>query len=329
MDFQNITVLGAGTMGHAIATLFARGGHTVVLSDIRQEALDTAKAHIRVLVEALAEAGGDPVDAVLGRLTFTTDGLGAVPQAHMVIEVVPENEAIKRRLYADLLPLLQEEAILTSNTSVLNVFDLAPEALLPRMVMAHYFVPTHIIPLVEIVGHASNPPHMVPRLVRCLETLGMAPAVLHKFARGFIINRIQRAINQEVFQLIENGVADAAVVDKAITNCLGMRLGIMSYLSRIDFSGLDLVLNNYRQERLGLVTDETPPAILEHLVDNGDFGFKSGRGFYDYSGVAPEKVLKERDARLLAMRRSIADINSRIPATPFPSTPLNLEKQQQ
>lgn len=318
MEFKNIVVLGAGTMGHAIAMLFAKGGHSVTLADIRKDALDTARAHMMVLAETLAEVGGEPASTMMSRLTFTTKGLEAVPCADMVVEAVLENEDIKRALYAELEPLMKENTVLASNTSVLNVFELSSPALLRRMVMAHYFVPTHIIPLVEIVGHPSNPPDLVPRLVACLQDVGMAPVVLRKFARGFIINRIQRAINQELFQLVEDGIADVAAIDTAITNCLGMRLGIMSYFSRLDFSGLDLVLNNYRQETLGLVTDETPPALMEKLVARGDLGFKTGRGFYDYTGFDPQKILYERDARLLTMRKYIEKVNALIPATEYP-----------
>ena len=192
--------------------------------------------------------------------------------------------------------------------------ETAPSVLHPQLIMAHYFVPAHIIPLVEIVGHPSNPEQLVPQFAACLSAMGMKPVVLKRFARGFIVNRIQRAINQELFQLLDDGVADAAALDDAVSVCLGARLAVMGYLSRLDFTGLDLVLSNYRQVPMGLATDETPPPLLERMVGEGRLGFKSGKGFYGYSGVTSEEVLRHRDARLLAVLRSLETINARFPS---------------
>ena len=111
-----------------------------------------------------------------------------------------------------------------------------------------------------------------------------------------------------------SGVADAAALDDAVSVCLGARLAVMGYLSRLDFTGLDLVLSNYRQVPMGLATDETPPPLLERMVGEGRLGFKSGKGFYGYSGVTSEEVLRHRDARLLAVLRSLETINARFPS---------------
>lgn len=109
-------------------------------------------------------------------------------------------------------------------------------------------------------------------------------------------------------------MADAAALDDAVSVCLGARLAVMGYLSRLDFTGLDLVLSNYRQVPMGLATDETPPPLLERMVGEGRLGFKSGKGFYGYSGVTSEEVLRHRDARLSAVFRSLETINARFPS---------------
>ncbi|MFR0873231.1 MAG: 3-hydroxyacyl-CoA dehydrogenase family protein [Bilophila wadsworthia] len=108
-----------------------------------------------------------------------------------------------------------------------------------------------------------------------MSALGMKPVVLKRFARGFIVNRIQRAINQELFQLLDEGVADAAALDDAVSVCLGARLAVMGYLSRLDFTGLDLVLSNYRQVPMGLATDETPPPCWNGWLGKGVWGSKA------------------------------------------------------
>ena len=315
MLFRNVVIFGAGTMGHAIALRFARGGHAVTLTDVDRDALDRAERSIRRLAGTQSEQlGGEAPESVMARLRFAEDGFGAVAGAELVVEVISERVDIKRRFYKELACVVSPSALIASNTSVLDIFEHAPSVLHPQLIMAHYFVPAHIIPLVEIVGHPSNPGQLVPQFAACLSALGMKPVVLKRFARGFIVNRIQRAINQELFQLLDEGVADAAALDDAVSVCLGARLAVMGYLSRLDFTGLDLVLSNYRQVPMGLATDETPPPLLERMVREGRLGFKSGKGFYGYSGVTSEEVLRHRDARLLAVFRSLETINARFPS---------------
>ena len=277
-------------MGHAIALRFARGGHAVTLTDVDRDALDRAERAIRRLAGTQSEQlGGEPPESVMARLRFAEDGFGAAARTDLVIEVISERVDIKRRFYEELAGVVSPSALIASNTSVLDIFEHAPSVLHPQLIMAHYFVPAHIIPLVEIVGHPSNPGQLVPQFAACLSALGMKPVVLKRFARSFIVNRIQRAINQELFQLLDDGVADAAALDDAVSVCLGARLAVMGYLSRLDFTGLDLVLSNYRQVPMGLATDETPPPLLERMVGEGCLGFKSGKGFYGYTRASRPK----------------------------------------
>lgn len=315
MLFRNVVIFGAGTMGHAIALRFARGGHAVTLTDVDGAALGRAERVILRLADTQFEQlGGEPAESVMSRLLFAEDGFEAAAQADLVVEVISERVDVKRRFYEELVGVVRPSALIASNTSVLDIFEHAPSSLHPQLIMAHYFVPAHIIPLVEIVGHPSNPEQLVPRFAACLSAMDMKPVVLKRFARGFIVNRIQRAINQELFQLLDDGVADAAALDDAVSVCLGARLAVMGYLSRLDFTGIELVLSNYRQVPMGLATDETPPSLLERMVGEGRLGFKSGKGFYDYSGITSEEVLRHRDARLLAIFQSLETINARFPS---------------
>ena len=158
----------------------------------------------------------------MARLRFAEDGFGAAAGAELVVEVISERVDIKRRFYEELACVVSPSALIASNTSVLDIFEHAPSVLHPQLIMAHYFVPAHIIPLVEIVGHPSNPGQLVPQFAACLSALGMKPVVLKRFARGFIVNRIQRAINQELFQLLDEGVADLGdIVVRATENGAG------------------------------------------------------------------------------------------------------------
>lgn len=307
---MQILVFGAGTMGHSLAFLFAWKGHTVTLADISEVSLEQASARITRLAENLhLHMESADSTAICARIRYTADGLSCVSNVDMVVEAIAEQTRIKQDFYAAIAPVLPEKAILASNTSVLNIFDHAPKVLHSRMIMTHYFVPPHLVPLVEVVGHPSNPPELLSRVVQFLEEMDMTPVVLKKFVRGFIINRIQRAINQEIFQLIDDGVADPSDIDRALAATLGMRLAAMGYLERCDHTGLDLLLANYKQTPLGLVTDESPPALLQRMVDAGLLGFKNGKGFYDYSGRNPEEDISARDARLIAMRRFVRQLD--------------------
>ena len=164
MLFRNVVIFGAGTMGHAIALRFARGGHAVTLTDVDRDALDRAERSIRRLAGTQSEQlGGEAPESVMARLRFAEDGFGAAAGAELVVEVISERVDIKRRFYEELAGVVSPSALIASNTSVLDIFEHAPSVLHPQLIMAHYFVPAHIIPLVEIVGHPSNPGQLVPQ----------------------------------------------------------------------------------------------------------------------------------------------------------------------
>lgn len=319
MLFSRVTIFGAGTMGHSIALLFATGRHEVVLSDTQSVALDAAKTRIAKTAKAIhAYAGGEDPEQIVSRITYTTEGFPSCREADLVIEVISENTQIKKNFYDTLQNYINKDALITSNTSVLNIFEHAPQALYNKLLMAHYFIPPNLTPLVEVVPHPSVDKEKVSLFLQCLRDMNMIPVVLKKFAKGFIINRLQRAFNQEIFQLIHDGVADPQDIDAATSICFGRRLAVIPYLSRIDSSGLDLVLNNYKQAPMGLVTDETPPALLEEHVRRNELGIKTGRGFYVY-GEENDELLRRRDARLYAIRQFVEQLDNDIPYTLKPA----------
>ena len=305
ITLNTITVIGAGTMGHSLALLFARAGSRVTLCDINRDILDVAAKKIASSLETFNtyEPSDEPSAAVLGRLSYSTDTPASVRTADMVLEVVVENPDIKRRVFADLAPHLRADAVVSSNTSVLNIFELVPETLLPRAVMTHFFVPPHIIPLVEIVGNEKTDPAIAPALKAYLEKAGMAPVVLDRFIPGFIINRIQRAVFREAYSLVGNGIIDAEQFDLAIKASLGIRYPIQGVLQNRDMSGIDSTLNVWKSQVLGLVNNEDAPPILEKMVAEGRLGVKAGKGFYDYSGKTPAEVNAASEAQLFQMRK--------------------------
>ena len=305
VKLDNVTVIGAGTMGHSLALLFARAGSNVTLCDINQEILNAAKRKIASSLETSVayEPTDEPMPDILARLATSADTVASVKNADMVLEVVVEKAEVKRKVFSDIADHLRPDVVLSSNTSVLNIFELVPERLLPRTVMTHFFVPPHVIPLVEIVGNEQTAPDIAPALKAYLEKAGMVPVVLSKFIPGFIINRIQRAIYREAYALVGDGIIDAEQFDTAIKASLGIRYPIQGVLKNRDMAGLDSTLNVWKSQVLGLANNEDVPPILEKLVAEGRCGMKCGKGFYDYAGQTPEEITRESESQLFLMRK--------------------------
>ncbi|HWB83812.1 MAG TPA: 3-hydroxyacyl-CoA dehydrogenase family protein [Bryobacteraceae bacterium] len=308
---NQIAVTGAGLMGHSLAIVFAVGGCDVTLYDVSAAALTAARGLIASTLDVLCEAGlctPQRKTAILERsIVFTTD-LEQVSGADLVIEAIPENSDLKRELFSRLHRLLPAETVIASNTSFLNIFELMPAERQKNAVIAHWYSPPHIIDLVEIVPGPETSPETVTRLKTLLESLGKKPVVLARFLSGYIANRLQAALNLEVYSLLDSGYATAEEIDAAIIHGLALRMPLLGHLKKADFAGLQLV-----QRTLANRTYTPPPVrghseVLDELVRLGHTGVMAGRGFYDYGGRPPEELFRERDRKLLALKKLLSEI---------------------
>lgn len=304
-SFQKVAVVGAGTMGHGIGLLLALSGCDVRLVDLSRERLGLAMRLIESHLDGLKlhRDYGVEADAVLNRIQ-PEQGLGErLPEFDLIVEAVVEKAEAKRELFHQLGRSIGPQTLVASTTSYMDVFSLAPEELQPRFLIAHFYNPPYIIPLVEIVPGPRTDPDAVAKVRQFLENLKLTCITMKKYIPGFIINRLQRALGREIFHLIDAGVADPAEIDRAAKASLAIRLPVMGVVARYDFAGLDATLNNIKGEPIHLASGSDLSPTLERLVDEGRYGVKTGRGFFDWSDRDLEELLRERDLRLLQVRR--------------------------
>jgi 3-hydroxybutyryl-CoA dehydrogenase len=304
-DIKTVTVVGAGTMGHALAQVFAQNGYAIWLVDINEGVLDRARSMIASNLKTLTEAGCFPreeIPATLDRIRTTTRTEEAARNADFVIEAVVEDILVKKELFKTLDHVCPAHAILASNTSYLNIFEFVETHRPEKVLITHWYAPPHIIPLVEIVCGPRTSPETADTVRSLMLQLGKKPIVITKFLPGFIANRLQAALTQEVLFLIDNGYATPEDIDEAAKNSFALRTPILGLVKRFDFTGLDLtqkILRN-RQYEPPRLTDRSPR--IDNLVAQGKLGAKAGSGFYDYGSRTTEEIMKERDLKLIKLR---------------------------
>jgi len=287
MDIQKIGVIGAGQMGNGIAHVMAVAGFDVMLTDVSQDALDSARSIIDSNLERqvqkdkiTAEQKADAMSRITG--TLSLPDLGATD---LVIEAATERETVKTAIFEDLLPHLQPHTILTSNTSSISITRLASRTDRPEKFMGFHFMnPVPIMQLVELIRGIATDEPTFKACYTVVEKLGKTSATAEDFP-AFIVNRIlMPMINEAIYTLYE-GVGNVQSIDTSL------KLGAnhpMGPLELADFIGLDTCLAIMNVLHDGLAdTKYRPCPLLTKYVEAGWLGRKSKRGFYDYRGETP------------------------------------------
>lgn len=279
---MNIGVLGSGTMGNGIAQVMADAGHTVILCDVNEEALVRAEKIMHTNLERVYKKQGKNVreiDKVFERITFTKE-LPLLKDSDIVIEAIIENMEIKKKVFAELGALLNEKAIIASNTSGLSITELATAARRPAKVIGmHFFNPVPVMKLVEIVRGSDTSNETYESVASLVESIGKESISIVD-APLFVVNRILVPLINEAIFVLGEGIASAEDIDK------GMMLGAnhpIGPLALADLIGLDTMLFVAKTllEETGDSKYRVPP-LLRKKVRAGHLGRKSGRGFYDY-----------------------------------------------
>ncbi len=278
---RTLAVIGAGTMGRGIAHVATLAGYTVYLHDVSAEILQKALTAIcGVLEEGIRRGKVTPQEkeAALSSLHPVQKLEDAAPMADLVIEAVPEKLALKQEVFRALDRLCRPEAILASNTSSLSIGEIASVTGRPERVLGmHFFNPPHIMKLVELVRHDRTAPEVIETARRVAERM-KKEAIVVRDVPGFATSRLGVALGLEAMRMLEQGVASAEDIDRA------MELGYnhpMGPLRLSDLVGLDVRLSiaEYLYEKLRSDVFR-PPEILRRLVAEGKLGKKSGEGFY-------------------------------------------------
>ena len=316
-----IAAVGAGRMGRGIAHAFAYAGHEVRLLDAKLrdaagfDALQReALAEIRDTLSTLAGLGqfdAGHVDQIMSRISIysSDEARDAIHGAAFVFEGAPETEHAKRDALALIDTHADANAIVASTTStflstLLAGFTSKPE----RFLNAHWLNPAYLVPLVEVSPHAGTRADATKATVALLESIGKVPVVC-KASPGYIVPRIQALAMNEAARMVEEGVASAEDLDKAILYGFGFRFAVLGLIEFIDWGGGDILYyaSRYMTQATGEQRFAAPPVIEKNMAD-GRIGMKTGQGFYDWSSKDIDAYRRQRLGEFLGLLRHMGQV---------------------
>jgi 3-hydroxybutyryl-CoA dehydrogenase len=304
---ERVACLGAGRMGRGIAVVFAYGGHEVALVDFKardevafRKLSEEALAEVRNVLATLASFGlfeASQVPRIAARVSVVAEpeAQPALSSASIIFEGVPEVLDLKRVALARASELAGPRPIIASTTSTILVDDLSGAVATPeRFLNAHWLNPAFLVPLVEVSPGRHTDPAVTERVKTLLESVGKVPVVCA--ARpGYIVPRIQALAMNEAARMVEEGVASAEDLDKAIKYGFGIRFAVLGMLEFIDWGGGDILYYASRYLTGALGSERyAAPDIVERNMAEGRTGLRSGAGFLDYEGLDVEAYRRER-----------------------------------
>jgi 3-hydroxybutyryl-CoA dehydrogenase len=301
---ETVAVIGAGIMGRGIAHAAALGGYRTILEDLLPNALRRAESEIRTNLEKAVELGkvtAPVANAAFGRLEYAGSIDQAAREADLVIEAVPEEMESKTEIFTLLDKICRPNTILASNTSSLSITEIASVTYRANKCLGmHFFNPVHKMKLLEVVRALETDDDTLATAAEVGQRMGKEVVVI-KEAPGFITSRINAMIGNEAFYLLQEGIASARDIDKALKLGLNHPMGPFEL---VDLVGLDTRLNILEYLHKSLGEKYRPAPLLVQYVKAGRLGRKSGRGVYEYPATEPEAEAKPAEPAMAASHKS-------------------------
>lgn len=296
---DSVLIFGSGMMGCAIGCCAALANNPVIMYDNSDSVLGNAISRVHENLDDLRGFGlysQERIEEAKKLVTVSNDIKKACGRTKLVIEAVFENLEVKQEVFRLLDELLPPEIPMLSNTSGLRISDIALKTRHPeRTLTAHFWLPAHLIPLVEIVVGDKSDPGLAEEIKKILTSWGKAPVIVKRDLPGQLANRILQAVIREAVNIVEIGLASPEDVDTAIKMGMALRFPVWGPLEHVDAVGMDIcssVQNTVLPEISGR-KDASP--LFENFMKNGDMGYKTGKGFYDWSKKDMGALVKKRN----------------------------------
>lgn len=295
---NKITVLGSGIMGHGIAQVSAMAGYNVTLRDIEQSFLDKAMDKIKWSLGKLVEKqklSQAEADKIFARITPVVDLKQALKDADMVVEAVPEDMNLKKKVYAEVESAAEQKTVFASNTSTLPITEMAALTNRPdRFVGIHFFNPPQLMPLVEVIPGNKTNPATTELAMDFIKKVGKQPVLCRKDVAGFIVNRIFIPLVHEAVFCKDRDGATMTQIDSAVKFRMSFPMGIFELA---DYTGMDVIHKATIEMHSRDAKVINPHPAIKQLFDEKNLGQKSGKGFYEYKGDKYERInLTEQEA---------------------------------
>jgi len=310
MEIKNITVLGSGIMGHGIAQVSAMAGYNVVLRDIEQPFLDKAMEKIKWSLDKLVskeKISENERNEIFSRIKPIVDLKDAVHDCDLVIEAVPEIMELKKKVYAELDKVANDQVVFASNTSTLPITEIANTISRPKKFIGiHFFNPPQLMKLVEVIPGQETSDDVTNLTINFVKSVNKTPVTCRKDVPGFIINRLFIPLVHEACYVMERQKIQQMEIDSAVKFRLGFPMGIFELA---DFTGLDVIHKATVEMHMRDKKVILPHTSIEQLFNEKKLGQKSGEGFYKYSDDKYERIqLSEESAQKCDPTQIIANI---------------------
>lgn len=302
--YRRVAIMGTGTMGPGMGAVLARAGMEVALFDVSAEALERARGAYELAWGVLDKLGTPSADG--GSVRYDSNLADALKEVEFVIEAVPENVDLKKKVFADYERHVRPDVILASNTSGIPITKIAADLQHPeRVVGMHWSNPPHLIPMIEIIPGEKTSQEAVEGTASIVEDVGYFPCRINKEVPGFVENRILYAIMRECLALVDGGVIGREELDLNVKWGIGYKLAVIPPMQLLDMAGLDIYSSVASYLNPDLSDSSEVSSTIRELKDQGRLGIKTKGGIFDYTDEQIGQLRQERAAKLVAVRKAL------------------------